>query len=581
MTQTLLEKATLRNPNTVWCRVIASELAAADLNSAVLCCGTRSSAMALALHAHPGIETAIFNDERAGAFFALGLAKSTGRPAAVCTTSGSAVANLVPALVEAKACGIPLIALTCDRPRSVRDAGATQCADHLGICHAVVEGNADLADPVITRRALNSLRKQVGKLLQKLGRENTRGPIHINIPLHGELTSMDPDHDWSHPPDLQSLVGPAVRLQPLPKAESDSTTGPVDKLRLTSGLKGLIVVGPDCPIDVNLVSAFAEKTGFPVIADAPSGLRRPAKLRNLICNGDLLAASSSAAQLRPELIIRLGGAPVSHSVHRYLRAQPCKVIRIERRPRVRDFLADQSISLTLPSDHTVAALAAALAPGDSSWAREWRALDDRVNALKTTYLSGLPWGDCKAAWMVCNAPGFDLLHLGNSMAIRHGNLYCAGAEAAQKIMVNRGVSGIDGNIATFLGELRGIGGRGLLLIGDLAAAHDLTGLEATRLAGLGGAICIMNNGGGALFDLLSVSEMPDYERVVRNPMALDFRAIASAFHIPFKRCTTEDELSASLREAPHQSYVSIIEMCVPEKSLKSDLPPMLWSITQT
>jgi 2-succinyl-5-enolpyruvyl-6-hydroxy-3-cyclohexene-1-carboxylate synthase len=579
--QTLFETATLRNPNTVWCRVITSELVAAGLSSAVLCCGTRSSAMALALHAQPGVETTIFNDERAGAFFALGLAKSTGRPAAVCTTSGSAVANLVPALVEAKACGIPLIALTCDRPRSVRTAGATQCADHVGICHAVVEGNTDLEDPVITRRALNSLRKQVRKLLRKLGSQGTRGPVHINIPLHGELTSMDLDRDWSHPPDLRSLLRPALPLRPVPKGESDSAIESLDKLRLTSGLKGLIVAGPDCPTDMNLVSEFAEKTGFPVIADAPSGLRRPAKLRNLICNGDLLAASSSAAELRPEVVIRLGSAPISHSVHRYLRAQRCKVIRIERRPLERDFLANQSLSLAFPPDDTLAAMAAALAPGDSSWAGEWRSIEDRVNTLKTTYLSSLPWGDCKAAWMVCNAPGFDLLHLGNSMAVRHANLYCAGTEAAQKIMVNRGVSGIDGNIATFLGELRGIGGRGLLLIGDLAAAHDLTALEAAKLASLRGAICIMNNGGGALFDLLSVAEMPDYERILRNPMGLDFHAIASAFHIPFRRCTTEQELSASLREASHQSYLSITEMCVPEGSLKSDLPPLLWSITQT
>ncbi|HVF26683.1 MAG TPA: 2-succinyl-5-enolpyruvyl-6-hydroxy-3-cyclohexene-1-carboxylic-acid synthase [Pyrinomonadaceae bacterium] len=574
--QTPLETVTLHNRNTAWCGVLASELVAADVALAVLCCGARSSAMALALHAQPEIETVVFNDERAGAFFALGWSKSTGRPAVVCTTSGSAVANLLPALVEAKATGVPLIALTCDRPRTIRDAGATQCADHLGLCQAVVEGSVDLGDPVITRRALLSLRKEVRELLGKLDSQTTRGPLQINIPLHGELTSMDVDDDWNPPKYLPSLVRAPARLPPSPKRKVASASRPFNKLRLRSGLKGLIAVGPDCPIDVRRVSVFAEKTGFPVIADAPSGLRRPAALQNVICNGDLLSMNWSVAELRPDLLIRLGNAPVSHTMHRYLRAQRCPVIRIDRRPLGRDFLASDSLSLSFPSDGTLNVLADTLAPGDSAWAEQWKSLDDRVNALKNDYLSSLPWGDCKAAWMVCNTRGFDLFHLGNSMAARHANLYCDATATAQKIMVNRGVSGIDGNTATFLGELRGNGGSGLLLIGDLAAAHDLTGLEAGKLTGLRGVICIINNRGGAIFDLLSVADMPDYERLIRNPVALDFRSIAAAFQIPFTRCETEKQLSAAMGKARLQRHLSIIEIRVPETSLKRDLPQLYW-----
>ncbi len=574
---TSLETATLHNRNTVWCRALASELVAADVAAAVLCCGSRSSAMALALHAQAGIETVVFNDERAGAFFALGWSKSTGRPAAVCTTSGSAVANLAPALLEAKASGIPLVALTCDRPRSIRDAGATQCADHLGICRAVVEGNIDLDDPIITRRGLQSLRKSLRELLQKLDSPATRGPLQINIPLHGELSSMDADAEWSLPQKLLTLVNaPALSAKPPPR-RVNRARGSISKLRLTSGLKGLIVVGPDCPVDLGRITSLAEKTGFPVIVDAPSGLRRPATIRNVICNGDLLSMNWSATQLSPDLIIRLGSVPVSHTMQRYLRAQRCKVIRIERRPLERDFLAPQSVRLNPTSDDALDALADTLAPGDAAWADEWKSLDDKINAAKNSYLSGLAWGDCKVAWMVCNAPGFDLFHLGNSMAVRHANLYCDATETAQKILVNRGVSGIDGNVATFLGELRGAGGRGLLLIGDLAASHDLTGLEAGKLSNLKGAICVINNGGGAIFDITSMAEMPDYELLVRNPVALDFRSVASAFKIPFTRCATERQLAAALRKASRQDELSIIEIRVPEDALKRDLPQLFWS----
>jgi 2-succinyl-5-enolpyruvyl-6-hydroxy-3-cyclohexene-1-carboxylate synthase len=151
----------------------------------------------------------------------------------------------------------------------------------------------------------------------------------------------------------------------------------------------------------------------------------------------------------------------------------------------------------------------------------------------------------KAAELICNAPGFDFVHLANSLAVRVARL----GDGERRFFANRGVNGTDGSLGTFLGELLGTGSRGLALVGDQAAVHDLPGLAAAAWRGLRGAICVMNNGGAGIFDLLACSRIDGYKRTVRNPPFVDFAGAASAFGLPYRRCTSAAALSQALDDA--------------------------------
>ena len=310
------------NTNTIWCQTLVDEILLTGMQSAILCVGGRSAAMTMVLNSEPALETVIFNDERAGAFFALGLSKASGRPVGICTTSGSAVANLAPALTEAHATGVPLIVLSCDRPRSVHDAGAPQCADHVGMCRSLVEGGVDFGDPEGTESVLASMRQRARETLAILQHPGTRGPVHFNIPLHEELTSVDPEPGPRAPlitaarggssPESSSMSDAHARLVP-----HDFDPKPLD---LGPGMKGLIFVGPDAPVPLDVLTTFATSTCFPVLADMPSGLRRPRRIPFLISDGDLLLASQSQwpQDMQPDLVIRFGEAPIAHTAQRFL-----------------------------------------------------------------------------------------------------------------------------------------------------------------------------------------------------------------------------------------------------------------------
>lgn len=558
------------NRNAVWCAVLAHELWRHGIRTAVLCMGGRAAAMGAALHAWPGMETVCFTDERSAAFYALGRAKCSGRPVLVCTTSGSAVANALPALSEAHACGTALVLLSCDRPRGLRQAGAPQCLDHIGLCRAVVEAAVDLPDPGVEDHRLQQLRQSLRGLLERLAQPDC-GPVHINLPQHGALASTDPDPDVApstpahDDADDSRLVRPPH--QPRPRAAPET---PLDGLGLGPSMKGLIFVGPGSPLAAPEAARLACATGYPVLADFPSGLRRPCTIPSLVTNGDLLITSKELAQEPPDLIIRLGAAPVSSLAQRYLQAQACLTLLLTRREGD-DFINPAAVRIAAPTAHIVSALVARLAPGDAHWRARWLANAERAHHEHARLLAGSPWGECKAAAMVCNAEGYDLFQVANSMSIRHANQYAKAWQGAQVALANRGVSGIDGSIATFIGALDGFSGCGLLLLGDQAFAHDLSALQYARDRAASGTICVMNNGGGAIFDVLSCAGMPDYARLMRNDPANRIDLLAAAFGLPYQACHDEQALAAALARGAGAPGLNIVEIVVAPDSMRREI----------
>ncbi|HYE07502.1 MAG TPA: 2-succinyl-5-enolpyruvyl-6-hydroxy-3-cyclohexene-1-carboxylic-acid synthase [Planctomycetota bacterium] len=553
------------NLNALWCRAIAEELRRGGVGDVVLCPGSRNAPLLFALAAaFPDAWSHV--DERSGAFMALGAAKASGRPALVCVTSGSALANCAPALAEATYAGIPLIVVAADRPWELHERGAPQTMRQAGALAAFLDDELDLGEPTGDDAVIRALRARVSRIAQ------CRGPALIDVPLREPLTPA-PDAAW----DDARLSREAIdgRGGDRPYTALGATSGslpPADlawwggELRgvdwLKPGVKGLIVCGANAAGSESTWPGFlAERTGFPLIADAPSNARR---CEHAITLADALV-TGPLGRTEPELIILVDQAPLSRAVYEYVGRQRCPLIVMEPGAD-RDFLANAWAAVPHPDAQAWQAIADACAPGDAEWSRLWRDAQRRAYAVLEAAMRDEPWGEVLAAHVAVTHPGFRTLHLASSMPVRHGNLHAPAIHVA--VFANRGLNGIDGTLGTAIGAQRGDAvPPGLLLCGDLALLHDLPALAALaarppspRAHDL--TIVVINNDGGGIFDFLPVAQAADYQRLVRTPHGLRFEHAARQFNLAYHAVRSREELMEALNVSAVSGVPRLIECIV-------------------
>ncbi|MDR3096684.1 MAG: 2-succinyl-5-enolpyruvyl-6-hydroxy-3-cyclohexene-1-carboxylic-acid synthase [Paraburkholderia sp.] len=620
--------------NAAWAGCIVAALDAAGVRRAVLCPGGRASAMCLALENHARIAAEMVScDERSGAFVALGLAKASGEPVAIVTTSGSAIANALPALMEADASDIALVVLTCDRPRALRGASFGQMADHCGATRAFVRAQADLDDPRDAPDAVEAMREQVARVLAAMlgagGDEaaspridalpspcrRTRGPVHLNVPLAGvydatEVQGVSPDalataaRAWSSA-CFEPHRNRGEASSPGPREIEERVKRFIARVRArdgacpssSGGLAGLIVVGAEPAVPHEAVLALACITGFPVVADAASGLRArhgalspEAAVRGeagaLIVNAFDVFSGTRLADARPDLVIRFGMAPVLPALHAWFESHGnAPTLRIAPFPIAHDYLhpgLDPRDVLVAPSPATLEALARALASAVHGrerggpavawgWRDRWASVAAYSARERRACVRSLAWGEVAAVHRVLNAPGFAFVHAGNSMAVRHADIGYDVRDKAQDFYTNRGVSGIDGTLATFLGSVLARRDPGLLVLGDQAFVHDLCALASAQRVSTPACVCVVDNGGGAIFDFLPVAQAPGFRRAIRNPYTLNFAAIAQGFGLAHRRVDDFAALDAALSDARAHAGVMLIELAVDAHSCATQM----------
>jgi 2-succinyl-5-enolpyruvyl-6-hydroxy-3-cyclohexene-1-carboxylate synthase len=552
------------NLNALWCRCIAEELLRAGMRRCVLCPGSRNSPLIFALVA-AGLDCLSHVDERSAGFLALGLARADGSAVGICVTSGSAVANLLPAVSEAHAQGVRLVVLAADRPWELVGVGAPQAMSQRGLLGSQLFAELDLGEPMADDAVLRLLRSRLSRLVQC-----ARGPLHINVPMREPLAPL-PDARF-HPPEISPEARdgrgadvPYVRVADSGRPGSEvGSAPPLASLPwLVGGLRGLVVVGAGDGL-AELAVGLATACGYPLLADAPSSLRhRPVPLA-ITCADALVQGALGSSS--PELIIQVGAMPLARSMADYLGRQRCPWLCLDD-GRSNDYLARAWAAVPAASEEACAALAQACATGDALWRDQWLAAEARASATLAARMRDEPWGEVLAAHLACRHPGFSFLHLASSMAVRHGNLHIQ--EAAGAVYANRGLNGIDGTLGTFLGELVVHDGGGLLLIGDLAFLHDLPALALLSSPGRGrgitraSAIVVLNNGGGGIFDFLAVAQVPGAGHWVRTPQGLDLAAASAQFGLPFARVAGREQLAAALATAAATPALSVIECVVP------------------
>jgi 2-succinyl-5-enolpyruvyl-6-hydroxy-3-cyclohexene-1-carboxylate synthase len=524
-------------------RAMVDEFARCGMQHACTCPGSRNAPIVLSLARDGRIRCWSHIDERSGGFFALGAAKASGLPVAITCTSGTAAANLLPAVIEAREAGVPLIVLTADRPPELREVGAGQTIDQIKLYGDAVKWFFDLGVPEGTPERLRWARTLACRAFWT-ALEGRPGPVHLNIPLREPLVLQGelPDDDTARADGRPYvIVEPPGRPAPTPGA------GPHPSGRL------LIVAGTGTP-DPDGLAQYAAGMGIPVLADPMSAARRgPAA----VVHYDLLLRDAEFAQThRPDYIFRLGDVPTSKPLRAWL-AGLADVPQIAFDPQWNwhdpDSVVGMRLRSRLPQPESLEVQA--------GWLDSWRAADQAVASALRPVLEAELSEPSVAACLGRELPQDATLFVASSMPVRDVEGYFPARENPPRLLANRGANGIDGTVSSAFGVAACSDGPVVLLIGDLAVVHDLGGLVAARRTGLPLVIVLLNNAGGGIFHFLPVASQTDaFEEHIATPSELDFSEVASLFGCAHERPVDLAEFVQTLSRSLSVDGTTIIEV---------------------
>lgn len=533
------------NLNFLWGGLVAETLRRCGLTHAIISPGSRSAPLATAFALTPGLESIIAQDERSAAFYALGLAKSTGQPVALICTSGTAVANYLPAVIEAHLSHTPLLILSADRPPELRDCSSGQTIDQHKIFGNHVLNYHETALPHEDR--LGYIRNTLRQAWQRATGPHP-GPVHLNIPFRDPLAPEPDGRKHAIPADFfpGQFCAPEV-----------PTTFCPDLRPLLKHPRGLIIVGPahptDCEAWLRGLAELARCLGWPVLTDPLNPLRHhdlPGVTR--IAHYDLILRDpQSAKALKPDATLQIGPLPTSKTLRQWLSTLSCPSWILDPGPENRDPL-HRNTSAWIGTIETLGRLGA-YHDEDSPYASQWAShnhraheyLQDTFAGITTLFEGKLP--HCIAGSLHPETPVF----IASSMPVRDAEYFWPATDRHYRIYANREANGIDGTLSTALGVMHGCGKPGLLITGDLAFLHDQNGLLFAPDYPGSLTILIINNHGGGIFENLPIARFdPPFEACFATPQHVRFAHIAQAHQIPYHAPATWDELTALLRQLP-------------------------------
>ena len=556
----------MKTENAAWYFVHAfvDELARSGVHHACICPGSRSTPLATLLKAHPDIKIWMHVDERSAAFFALGMAKALRQPVALVSTSGTAAANFLPAVVEARYARVPLLVLTADRPPELREVGANQTIDQIDLYGRQVKWFLDVGLPEATVSALSYIRTVACRALAQTLSEPA-GPVHLNFAFREPLVPL-PCFDTPDLPEENSIRGrpdgrpytAVTRSSALPHESLLQTLA--DELSLVQ--RGLIVCGPqDDPGLPEAVVRLARALGYPVLADPLSQVRCGGHDRSLVIDtyDAFLRDERCVDRLQPEVVFRFGAMPRSKPVLLYLQRYPaCRQIVVDGSGGWSDpTLQATEVVTATPSQvcHDLAEKSHELDPPDAvstsalSWQTQWLRANQVTRQILTRYITALvePFEGKVFAELADSIEDGSVLFVGNSMPVRDVDTFFHGSDRSVRFLANHGASGIDGVLSSALGASAVVSGRLVLVLGDLSFYHDLNGLLAAKLHELDATIIVLNNDGGGIFSFLPQAAYPEqFETLFGTPHGLDFEGAVGMFGGRFERVKTWDAFRTAL-----------------------------------
>jgi 2-succinyl-5-enolpyruvyl-6-hydroxy-3-cyclohexene-1-carboxylate synthase len=534
--------------NERWCAILIDQLVRLGVDYFCIGPGSRSTPLVVSIAEHPSVKTMVHFDERGLAFHALGVARGTQKPVVIIATSGTAVGNLYPAVMEASLARIPLLLLTADRPPELRDCGANQTLDQVNIFGRYLRWEADLPCPTEKLPFEHYLRSTLSQAVFR-ARTSPQGPVQLNCMFREPFFSSSEEELKSFDPTIYE----PCRNDPEPSRVAAWAA------TLSSIEKGIIIVGM-LPSASSFASLFAvaEKLNWPIFPDILSGMRSSPSSSHVIAHYDLILKSIS--HLQPEAILHLGDRFVSKTLLEWIdRVHPKLYFSSSDHPFRQD--PKHKVTHRFPCDPLLLCeklLPLLLASSSSTWLNEWHMLSQIVRKTLPTFH---PLTEPGLISSLLQLPSEWALFLANSMPIRDADLFFFPEEEKGPIFGNRGVSGIDGNIATAIGFAHGSRRPAVALLGDQAALHDINSLALLKKSSVPVIFLIVNNGGGGIFSFLPIAQkkkiMEEYFAAAHN---FSFEGAAEMFQIPYFCPSSSEQWNEIWHNSLEEKQSCIIEV---------------------
>lgn len=530
---------------------LVDEWVRAGVTDAVVCPGSRSTPLALALAERLHVHVRL--DERSAGFFAVGLALATGRPAVVCVTSGTAAAELHPAVVEAHHAGVPLVVCTADRPPELHGVGAPQTIDQTGVYGSSVRWAAEpgvaVPETMPSWRSLGSR-----AVAEALAGPYGPGPVHLNLAFREPLVA-----DPGPLPAGRPGGRPWHEIQPAVGAPGSPVEWP--------GRRGVIVAGDRCG-SAEAVLALAERLGWPVLADPRSRCRRD---HPCVVGAADAIARVAPDHLVPDSVVRVGESWASKALGTFLETAPAVVVDPWWRWQDPDRTA-AVVHREDPDAWLAAVLDAPPPAAPPAWLAQWQSAEHAAQGAIDEALAeqgdGLP-EQAVARRLLSVVPAAATVVVASSMPVRDLESFARPMPAPPRVVANRGANGIDGVCSTALGVAAAAGEPVVALVGDLAFLHDVSSLVVPSDGPRGSCtIVVVDNGGGGIFEHLPQAVAVDRERFEQlwgTRQAADVVRVAQGFGVEIADVGTSAGLDDALRAATQRQGVSVIRVRAPAR----------------
>lgn len=557
-----------QNLNFYWATTFVRSLFEQGVCHVVISPGSRSTPLTLAFATHPGFEKHVIIDERSAAFTALGIGKASGIPACLVCTSGTAVANYLPAVVEATQSGIPMIISSADRPPHLRGIGSSQTIDQIKIFGDYPVFFHEVGEPKESDNAVLRLERVA---IQAVSISKLRGGVsHLNFPFSkpfeptAEFLEKIQSENENHA--KQSFQGNKL----------NSVTTEMDEKfwsEIVSSERPVFIVGPTHHNEnLSNISALSKILNAPILAEPGSNI---SSSKYTITGFDgFLRNIEIVENLKPDLILRFGEEPVSKALSNYLlKNKECTQIRFLRNEKLEDQSLTSTRTISIEGSLNIPEISGS---ADKNWLKDWRKYQKEFHSFREKEIyPSTPLTDGYVFHELTKLiPKKSFAMVSNSFPVRDLSLF--GDFDGREIYVNRGAAGIDGITSTALGLSKSLRKKGFLFIGDIAFLHDTNALLNAASIKETLFIVILNNGGGTIFRMLPINEYKEkYTEYFETPQDVSIAALCRAYKIDHALISRPEQLISNFEERLEKPGVHILE-CITNPDDSMVLRNLLW-----